>query len=80
MNMYMVKLETMVECANCAIKWTLVRPPRLMDGASQGGFKARDNLCFVGARHEINRVDLAKFLAHEIEHDLWLFKHPTISY
>ena len=74
--MDMMKMETLVENSN--LKWTIVRPTYLLDGRSENFF-ASEKIIGEG-KFKINRIDLAKFIIHEIENEIWVHKYPTLSY
>jgi uncharacterized protein YbjT (DUF2867 family) len=55
-----------------------VRPGRLRDAPARGGVKA--SLDGQGIRKELNRDDLAAFMAEQVHSDLWLGKSPLVGY
>ncbi|MEO8874971.1 MAG: NAD(P)H-binding protein, partial [Polyangiaceae bacterium] len=58
------RMEALV--TSSAFDWTIVRPPRLLNGAGNETFRARENHLPAGGR-SIARVDLARFLVDETE-------------
>lgn len=74
----MIKMETIIECEGKSLDWTIVRPSWLRDGASKN-FHATERLIRRG-NFQINRIDVAKFMIHEIENGLWVRGYPTLSY
>ena len=79
MNTYMdiMKMETIIEYHGSSLDWTIVRPTYLT-GTHSKNFDAVDRI--VGGPHKISRTDVGKFIINEIENDLWIHKHPTLSY
>ena len=55
--------------------WTLVRPPRLMDGDATGRIS---HDAHVPGRSSIRRADLARFLADVVEQDLYPMQAPFV--
>ena len=80
MNTYMdmMKMETILEIEGRHLDWTLVRPSYLTDGQSSV-FTASERLIKQGS-YKISRVDVAKFIIHEIENNLWIKDYPALSY
>jgi putative NADH-flavin reductase len=58
------------------VDWTLVRPPRLLDGAGSG--RVRHDAHRPG-RSTIHRADLAAFLADEVEQHRYPRQAPFVS-
>jgi nucleoside-diphosphate-sugar epimerase len=50
---------------NSSLEWTIVKPPRLTEGALQKTFQAGENVK-VGLLSSISRKTLAQFLVHEL--------------
>lgn len=58
------------------LNWTLVRPPRIVDGAPRGPFVADEkNLASV----QVNVEDLADFILQQIDSSQWLGKAPLVA-
>jgi putative NADH-flavin reductase len=81
MNTYMdmMKLETIVERTDYPIDWTIVRPSELIDSKKSKEFHA-GNRFMNGGNQKISRKDVAKFVIHEMENNLWVKKYPALSY
>ena len=81
MNTYMdmMKMETIVEIEGKNLDWTLVRPSYLTDNLQSSVFTASERLIKQGT-YKISRLDLAKFIIHEIENNIWLHGYPALSY
>ncbi|MCY1547769.1 NAD(P)H-binding protein [compost metagenome] len=59
------------------LKWTIVRPPRLMDGEAKGGVRAGVGLR-TDMRSQIRRSDLARFLLDEVVGQRFVGAAPTV--
>jgi putative NADH-flavin reductase len=63
---------------NSDLDWTVVRYPRLMDGAHTGkyrvGYVSRDS------ETQLSRADGADFVLRELTENKWLRKLPLVSY
>jgi putative NADH-flavin reductase len=81
MNSYMdmMKLETIIERTVYPIDWTIVRPTELIDSKKSKTFHVT-NRKTNGGNYKISRRDLAKFIIHELENDLWIHKYPAMCY
>ncbi|HEX5748824.1 MAG TPA: SDR family oxidoreductase [Archangium sp.] len=72
-----LRLEEHVKASG--LDWTLVRPPRLLDGPARGGYRlARD--AGVPGGSEITRADLARFMVAEAAERTWLRCGVAIGY
>ena len=60
------------------LDWTIVRFPRLMDGAHTGKYR----VAYLGkdSGTQINRADGADFMLKELTEKKWLRKAPVVSY
>jgi uncharacterized protein YbjT (DUF2867 family) len=47
------------------LDWTIVRPPRLVDGSATGRVRAGDHLQ-LGLRDQITRADLGRFVVEQL--------------
>jgi putative NADH-flavin reductase len=81
MNTYMdmMKMETIIEIEGKSLDWTLVRPSYLTDSDQSSVFTASERLIKQGT-YKISRLDVAKFIIHEIENNLWIHGYPALSY
>jgi putative NADH-flavin reductase len=81
MNTYMdmMKMETIIEYEGKSLDWTLVRPSYLIDDTQSVVFTASERIIKQGT-YKISRLDVAKFIIHEIENDLWINGYPALSY
>ena len=70
--------EAVVE--NCALDWTLVRPPHLKPGAHTGKYRHGLTLAFGDIKGWISRGDLADFMLKQLEDDCYVRQAPRISY
>jgi uncharacterized protein YbjT (DUF2867 family) len=59
------------------LDWTLVRPPRLIDGPATG--RVVHDAHTPGRSSSIRRADLAAFLADVVEQDLYVGQSPFVS-
>jgi putative NADH-flavin reductase len=59
------------------LEWTLVRPPRLTDGPSQGGY--RTGYLQLGAKDTISRADLADFMLDLAANGRFIREAPMVS-
>jgi putative NADH-flavin reductase len=57
-------METLVERSDT--DWTIVRPPRLLDGGSSHGYKAAAG-ALPGGPASLERADLAAFMLDAVE-------------
>lgn len=82
MNSYMdmMKLETIVELLGSDLDWTLVRAPYLIDNDRARKFFVKDRKVNESAGFKISRSDLARFMIHEVENNLWIQKYPIPTY
>jgi putative NADH-flavin reductase len=58
------------------LDWTLVRPPRLVDGPASG--RVEHDAHTPGRSNSIRRADLAVFLADVVEQDLYIGQAPFV--
>jgi putative NADH-flavin reductase len=59
----MRRMETLIRAQN--VRWTIIRPPMLTDGAPTGGYRTSNNTHLADAT-SINRSDLAKYMLDAI--------------
>lgn len=59
-------------------KWTIVRPPQLVDGPISGALKV-DHINPPKGKHKITRDDLAAFLMEEVNTQTYLYKWPMLD-
>ena len=64
----------------CALDWTLVRPPRLKDGAHTGKYQHGPALAYGNIKGWISRGDLADFMLKQLEDDRYIRQAPRVSY
>lgn len=64
----------------CALDWTLVRPPRLKDGAHTGKYQHGPALAYGNIKGRISRGDLADFMLKQLEDDRYIRQAPRVSY
>ncbi len=60
-----------------SLRWTLVRPPRLVDGPPLGRWEA--GYLRLGAGNTITRADVARFMLHAAEEGAWVREAPMVS-
>lgn len=60
------------------LRWTVVRPPRLVDGEHTGEY--RTGTLTLGPRERISRADVADFMLDCVEHDRSVRELPMVSY
>lgn len=60
------------------LEWTVVRPPRLVDGEHTGEY--RTGALTLGPRERISRADLADFMLDCVEDDRHVRELPMVSY
>ena len=65
---------------NCALDWTLVRPPHLKDGSHTGKYRHGLTLGYGDIEGWISRADLADFMLKQLEDDLYVHQAPRVSY
>ena len=60
------------------LDWTIVRGPRLTEGARRGGYRVG----YIGKESgtRISRADLADFMLRQISDDAYLRRMPVVSY
>jgi len=71
------KQEELIKKSN--LKWTIVRPARLVDTDKTGQYKVGEDLS-IGIFSKISRADVADFLIKNIQNDDLVGKTITISY
>jgi putative NADH-flavin reductase len=64
----------------CALDWTLVRPPHLKDGARTGTYQHGLALQYGNIRGWIARSDLADFMLKQLHDDTYIRQAPRVSY
>ena len=64
----------------CALDWTLVRPPHLKPGAHTGKYRHGLTLAYGDIEGWISRADLADFMLEQLEDDRYLRQAPRVSY
>jgi len=64
----------------CALDWTLVRPPHLKSGAHTGNYQHGLTLAYGDIEGWISRADLADFMLKQLEDDRYLRQAPRVSY
>lgn len=62
---------------NSSLAWTLVRPPRLVDGAGSGRYQIGLNLQ-TGLNSQLNRADLATAVLDQLGSDQFLRACPSV--
>lgn len=67
--------ETIIAKSQAA--WTIVRPPRLLDGAAVGRVRAAVGMR-TSMRSQIRRADLARFLLDEVVNNRFVGSAPTV--
>jgi putative NADH-flavin reductase len=60
------------------LEWTVVRPPRLVDGDHTGEY--RTGALTLGPRERISRADLAEFMLDCVEDERYVRELPMVSY
>jgi putative NADH-flavin reductase len=64
----------------CALDWTLVRPPHLKDGLHTGIYQHGLTLAYGNIEGWISRGDLADFMLKQLEDDRYIRQAPRVSY
>jgi putative NADH-flavin reductase len=65
---------------NCALDWTLIRPPHLKDGEHTRIYQHGLNLAYGNIEGWISRGDLADFMLRQLEDDRYIRQAPRVSY
>ena len=65
---------------NCALDWTLVRPPHLKDGEHTKTYQHGLKLRYGDIKGWISRSDLADFMLRQLEDNRYIRKAPRVSY
>jgi putative NADH-flavin reductase len=65
---------------DCALDWTLVRPPHLKEGSHTGTYRHGLTLAFGDIKGWISRGDLADFMLKQLEDDRYIRQAPRVSY
>lgn len=65
---------------NCALDWTLVRPPHLKDGEHTRTYQHGLKLAYGDIKGWISRSDLADFMLKQLEDDRYIRQAPRVSY
>ncbi|KTG08606.1 hypothetical protein AUR64_18225 [Haloprofundus marisrubri] len=58
-------------------RWTVVRPPRLTEGAYTGEYDV--GYLKLGPRNSVSRADVAAFMLRCVENDEWVGEMPMVS-
>jgi putative NADH-flavin reductase len=61
------------------LDWTLVRPPRLSNGAPRGIWRAGEDVR-IGTLAHIGRADLARFMVQQLEDPSFIRRAVTVAY
>lgn len=72
----MTVAESMIRSS--PLRWTLVRPGRLIDGPTTGRVAVSTRLRTPGGR-AITRADVAAFMLDHLDDDTWLHATPTLT-
>ena len=80
MNSYMdmMKVETVLEETDEALRWTIVRPTYLLDGKAKP-YRV-NNRKMGGGNFKIHRIDVADFMVKESQRDEWVRQYPVLGY
>lgn len=70
-------MESYVESSG--LKWTIVRPPRLTDGAHRGTYRAGERIP-LNIASGISRADVAEFMLKQVEGTEFVGRKPSIGY
>lgn len=65
---------------NCALDWTLIRPPHLKDGEHTRIYQHGLKLAYGDIKGWISRGDLADFMLKQLEDDRYIRQAPRVSY
>lgn len=65
---------------NSKLKWTIVRPTTLTNGAYTGNFRKGEDLCEKGFVASISRRDVAGFMLQQLTDETFVRKSPLIMY
>jgi putative NADH-flavin reductase len=58
--------------------WTIVRPPRLTNAPPTGQWSSGERLRAPSLLPSLSRADLATFMLHQVDSDLYLRRAPTV--
>jgi putative NADH-flavin reductase len=61
------------------LDWTLVRPPRLSNGAARGIWRAGEDVR-IGTMAHISRADLARFMVQQLEDASFIRRAVAVAY
>ena len=80
MNSYMdmMKMETILEETDEALRWTIVRPTYLLNGKSKPYMV--NNHKMKEGNFKIHRIDVADFMVKESQRDEWVREYPVLGY
>ncbi|PKO26495.1 MAG: epimerase [Betaproteobacteria bacterium HGW-Betaproteobacteria-9] len=59
------------------LDWTILRPPRLVDGASRGDYRMGEDMS-IGLGAKLARVDLARAILDQLDSNRYLRSLPTV--
>ena len=65
---------------DCALDWTLVRPPHLKEGVHTGNYQHGLTLTYGQIEGWISRADLADFMLKQVDDDSYIRQAPRVSY
>jgi putative NADH-flavin reductase len=62
------------------LEWVIVRPPRLTNGRRTGAYRSGEDLQATSMIPRISRADLAEFMLHQLDGDIYLRRTPAVMY
>ncbi|MDA4135596.1 MAG: NAD(P)H-binding protein, partial [Thaumarchaeota archaeon] len=76
---YQAKDRMEEDIEKSGLRWTIVRPPRLTNGARRGHYRAGDRIP-LNIASGISRADVADFMLNQVEGEEFVGKKPSIGY